>query len=1121
MLVPGDLGFPGLVFVFLFFVGPIFGFAIRLKWRKAVGRKREVMRLVAMASEEAARAELEAAAELGAVAVARQTQCAVCYRPTTTRCSRCKAVHYWYNKPCFRIFVMFWFELFGFDGSICVFLFSSGKCQIIHWRQGHKDECHPPQFNDLQSNSRMRPACNMEEMLHVNQLESEGKLRATSTEILNEEKVFASSKSKVEEPQFHNIAVKEHEKTAVVNRLEETESPCSEFISSDASVGSSHLITSKQTIQSSNAELDICGSANPADSGVNAVHNCIVSGPPKGNKDFWDGTLDSAFSKDKCDTSPVNACSPSHVCEDAKSGYKVLASSTPSLHFSFGRLKHVVPISCSRCDEPGSTISGNASTLILDEKVSYDASFSEKALTNATSDYNFQTLNTEKSAYLGDGSGSSQSLKPKRTRSFSGADFDYNKLSVSGENSDLPIKSSEVEGAHKVPPASLEIANSVPYASNSVKTSVRKVVQQSKAYKLSKHCSPGFTDISNRYNHKMLFPYEVFIKLYNWNKVNLHPCGLLNCGNSCYANVVLQCLAFTRPLTSYLLQRLHSKTCKCLKKEWCFTCEFESLVLKAKEEKSPISPAGILSHLETIGSHLGHGREEDAHEFLRYAIDTLQSVCLKEAGETAVGSLAEETTLIGLMFGGYLKSKIKCVKCHGKSEHHERMMDLTVEIQGDIGTLDDALGQFTAHEVLDGENKYYCSRILYYRSDRAIFNFGKIHDSFVVFDLLCKKRCKSYEKAKKKLTVLEAPNILTIALKRFQTGKFGKLNKSVHFPEILNMAPYISGTNDKSPIYRLYAVIVHVDVMNATFSGHYVCFVRNIQGNWFKLDDSTVEPVELENVLSREAYMLFYARCSPRAPGLIRNSILCNDVKCKSSRRCLETNHNRKSTLPCARPGIVHPKSGICSELRRPEDLSNWASFDGHRRYESLDSFERMFHSMNRIHKVDSSSDNSSLLSCSDEGSCSTESTRDSSSTDDFSEYVVVEAVRTSNSPLRDFDVSSSPLSARPPQFAASETPQDYPGTSGYSMCGGEVDGILTGESNEGRHPIIMQNKESLPILCSDRSKHFGKLTGIFSYNNSYRETDVQKLEQCKALNVKSGVHLRRSTNDRTAETFY
>lgn len=56
------------------------------------------------------------------------------------------------------------------------------------------------------------------------------------------------------------------------------------------------------------------------------------------------------------------------------------------------------------------------------------------------------------------------------------------------------------------------------------------------------------------------------------------------------------------------------------KKEWCFTCEFESLILKAKEGKSPLSPIGILSQLRNSGSQLGNGREEDAHEFLRYAI---------------------------------------------------------------------------------------------------------------------------------------------------------------------------------------------------------------------------------------------------------------------------------------------------------------------------------------------------------------------------------------------------------------------------------------------------------------------------------------------------------------------
>lgn len=51
------------------------------------------------------------------------------------------------------------------------------------------------------------------------------------------------------------------------------------------------------------------------------------------------------------------------------------------------------------------------------------------------------------------------------------------------------------------------------------------------------------------------------------------------------------------------------------------------------------------------------------------------------------------------------------MKCGGKSEQHERMMDLTVEIDGDIRTLEEALDKFTCTEILDGENKYTCIRL--------------------------------------------------------------------------------------------------------------------------------------------------------------------------------------------------------------------------------------------------------------------------------------------------------------------------------------------------------------------------------------------------------------------------
>lgn len=72
--------------------------------------------------------------------------------------------------------------------------------------------------------------------------------------------------------------------------------------------------------------------------------------------------------------------------------------------------------------------------------------------------------------------------------------------------------------------------------------------------------------------------------------------------------------------------------------------------------------------------------------------------------------------------------QIKCTRCQGKSERQERMMDLTVEIEGDIGTLEEALRRFTGTEILDGENKYQCSRlVVFLKALESIYFLYVIH----------------------------------------------------------------------------------------------------------------------------------------------------------------------------------------------------------------------------------------------------------------------------------------------------------------------------------------------------------------------------------------------------------
>ncbi|CBI19252.3 unnamed protein product, partial [Vitis vinifera] len=798
MLVPGDLGFSCLALLSLFF--PVIGLVIRHKWRVAVARKEEIKRLLILASEEAARAELETAA----VSVSPQFQCAVCYCPTTTRCARCKAVRY-----------------------------CSGKCQIIHWRQGHKEECNPPsithQIIDESINSTSKSSSTSFSGFSTSTDRAEPSdnvsVSTTSSELSDDVSVSESINSydpeKSDGHKSDDSAMPETiSRTLDLNRTRnhaQDDSAQSYASGADSNISDSESVLrfsfnlSGSTIPPLHAEVSESKSTVNSPSLAFESSNLVDSGPSNDSHKLKSREV-KPFSSSVSNAHPSCSTGGDSISIDAPK-----ARSSSSL--SSERSNHVV-----------NGKSGASHQLKSREVESLSSGASDPHLSSSTEGHSVASMRSGKST----------------------VDSDLH-LSSSTRGHPVPnVKSGKVDGVHTVAASSSQIANHSPIVSNGLKTSVRKVVDQFRPSKLSKSLPLGVgSEIAGRCSDKGLFSYEVFVKLYIWNKVELRPCGLMNCGNSCYANAVLQCLAFTPPLTSYFLQGLHSKSC--LKKEWCFTCEFESLILKAKEGNSPLSPLGILSQIRNIGSHLGNGKEEDAHEFLRYAIDAMQSVCLKEAGVNASGSLEEETSLIGLTFGGYLRSKIKCMKCHGKSERHERMMDLTVEIEGDIGTLEEALHKFTSTEILDGENKYQCSR------------------------------CKSYEKAKKKLTVSEAPNILTIALKRFQSGKFGKLNKSIRFPEILDLAPFMSGTSDKSPIYRLYAVVVHLDIMNAAFSGHYVCYVKNIQNKWFKIDDSTVKPVELERVLTKGAYMLLYARCSPRAPRLIRNAVIPRNRKLEAA----------------------------------------------------------------------------------------------------------------------------------------------------------------------------------------------------------------------------------------------
>jgi len=163
-----------------------------------------------------------------------------------------------------------------------------------------------------------------------------------------------------------------------------------------------------------------------------------------------------------------------------------------------------------------------------------------------------------------------------------------------------------------------------------------------------------------------------------WKSVHKIGPGLVNAGNTCFLNSVLQMLTYTTPFANYLLDKVHSKNCNKKNGQFCALCAFENHVNKVFSggKQREIQPTEILRNIKQINKKFRIGRQEDSQEFLRDLIDAFQKSCTGFVEKPAPKLL--ETTDISKMFGGKLKSSVECKECHHKSEIFENFFDLSL-----------------------------------------------------------------------------------------------------------------------------------------------------------------------------------------------------------------------------------------------------------------------------------------------------------------------------------------------------------------------------------------------------------------------------------------------------------
>ncbi|EHB01015.1 Ubiquitin carboxyl-terminal hydrolase 36 [Heterocephalus glaber] len=332
---------------------------------------------------------------------------------------------------------------------------------------------------------------------------------------------------------------------------------------------------------------------------------------------------------------------------------------------------------------------------------------------------------------------------------------------------------------------------------------------------------------------KVLFPTE-HLSL-RWERIFRVGAGLHNLGNTCFLNATVQCLTYTPPLANYLLSREHSRSCH--QGSFCMLCVMQNHIVQAfANSGNAIKPISFIRDLKKIARHFRFGNQEDAHEFLRYTIDAMQKACL--SGYAKLDRQTQATTLVHQIFGGYLRSRVKCSVCKSVSDTYDPYLDVALEIR-QAANIVRALELFVKPDVLSGENAYMCAK------------------------------CKKKVPASKRFTIHRTSNVLTLSLKRFANFSGGKITKDVGYPEFLNIRPYMSQSNGDPVMYGLYAVLVHSGY--SCHAGHYYCYVKASNGQWYQMNDSLVHSSNVKVVLNQQAYVLFYLRIpsskkSPEGP---------------------------------------------------------------------------------------------------------------------------------------------------------------------------------------------------------------------------------------------------------------
>ncbi|XP_054721675.1 ubiquitin carboxyl-terminal hydrolase 22-like isoform X1 [Uloborus diversus] len=337
------------------------------------------------------------------------------------------------------------------------------------------------------------------------------------------------------------------------------------------------------------------------------------------------------------------------------------------------------------------------------------------------------------------------------------------------------------------------------------------------------------------------------------NKLKVHTFsglrGIHNFGNTCYISCILQVFIHTPLLMDYFLGDKHV----CKLNSNCMVCEMISIYQKFySPQKCELVLEKLLYLVFKTANQFSSTDQQDAEEFFLKFIDVL---CMHNGGVSEPG-ISHCECIFHKTFSSLVWEETLCSNCstvlNTRSEEYLLCLSLDLGTEGCTSdgkkkTIKNCLEKYTSKQMR-GVKKFCveCNEETDTCTQRTIKKLP------VVVSLHLQRKSHFTEGyGTKKVTFIKNTEFVEfndcLDLSSF-VSCFCETNKK-------NPPPGYSVLNDYSKRYSLYAVVCHKGNVD---SGHYICYVKLTDNEWYICDDSKIRKVQPSEVFSAEGYMLFY-----------------------------------------------------------------------------------------------------------------------------------------------------------------------------------------------------------------------------------------------------------------------